>query len=94
MSEERNLRATQSPLDSNELLDRRALPERGAITKLTLPQAEEIEAELRALEGDPEVGKQELRLFLQSPMPCGHAVGNLLTCPDPPFGCVICGEAV
>ena len=59
--------------------------------KLTAEQAGSIEAELRHLESDPEVSKRALRLFMQSLMPCGHAVGNLLTCPDPPFGCVVCG---
>jgi hypothetical protein len=61
------------------------------IRRLTREQAEAIEDELRRLEADPAVSKTELRLFLQHPMPCGHATGNLLTCPDPPFGCVICG---
>ena len=59
---------------------------------LTRLQADKIEAELKHLEADPTIGKTELRLFLQSCMPCGHAVGNLLTCPEPPYGCVICGE--
>jgi hypothetical protein len=59
--------------------------------KLTAEQAGEIEAEMRHLESDPETSKRALRLFMQSAMPCGHAVGNLLTCPDPPFGCVVCG---
>lgn len=62
------------------------------MTKLTLAQAEEIEEEMRCVEADPAMDKHALRLFMQSPMPCGHAVGNLLTCPDPPYGCVICGE--
>jgi hypothetical protein len=57
-------------------------------------QADEIEEEMRQLENDMDVTKHELRLFMQLPMPCGHAVGNLLTCPTPPFGCVICGEAL
>lgn len=30
------------------------------------------------------------RFRQQYPMECGHALGNLLTCPDPPEGCVIC----
>ena len=55
-------------------------------------RADAIEAELRRLEIDPTVTKEELRLFLQSPMGCGHAVGNLLTCPDPPFGCCVCAH--
>jgi hypothetical protein len=59
---------------------------------LTEQQAKQVEAELRRLEADPLVTKTELRLFLQSPMPCGHAVGNLLTCDSPPFGCVICNR--
>lgn len=61
-------------------------------SRLTRAQADEVEAELRRLESDPETSKRALRLFLQSPMPCGHATGNLLTCADPPYGCVICGE--
>jgi hypothetical protein len=60
--------------------------------KLTLKQAEDIEKEMRELEAHPSVSKHAFRLFMQSLMPCGHAVGNLLTCSDPPFGCVICGE--
>jgi hypothetical protein len=60
--------------------------------RLSKAQAAEIEEEIRHLEDDPTVSKEELRLFLQHPMPCGHAAGNLLTCPDPPYGCVICGE--
>ncbi|MDO8957713.1 MAG: hypothetical protein Q7W38_12810 [Deltaproteobacteria bacterium] len=62
--------------------------------KLTLKQAEDIEAEMRQLEADPEITKHGLRLYMQSIMPCGHAVGNLLTCSDPPYGCVICGEPI
>lgn len=62
------------------------------MSKLTLQQAEELEIEMRRLEETPAVSKRALRLFMQTPMPCGHAVGNLLTCPDPPSGCVICGE--
>ena len=61
--------------------------------RLTRADADEVEAELRRLEMDHLVTKRQLRLFMQSCMPCGHAVGNLLTCPDPPYGCVICGEA-
>ena len=60
--------------------------------KLTKEQADSFEDEMRKLESDPSVSKTELRLFMQSVMPCGHAVGNLLTCPVPPCGCVICGE--
>lgn len=62
------------------------------MAKLTMAQAEQVEAEMRALEADPAVDKHALRLFMQFPMPCGHAAGNLLTCDSPPFGCVICGE--
>ena len=62
--------------------------------KLTNEQADEIEAEMRRLESDPTISKTELRLFLQFPMPCGHAAGNLLTCSEPPYGCVICGEPI
>jgi hypothetical protein len=57
---------------------------------LSKDDADAIEAEMRRLEVDPAVGKHELRLFMQWPMPCGHAAGNLLTCDSPPFGCVIC----
>ena len=60
--------------------------------KLTIKQANQIEIELYELENNPNISKTELRLFLQSTMPCGHAVGNLLTCDNPPYGCVICGE--
>lgn len=60
--------------------------------KLTKAQADEIEDEMRRLEADPSVDKHAMRLFMQHQMPCGHSVGSLLTCPDPPFGCVICGE--
>lgn len=59
---------------------------------LTEEQADDIEDEMRRLENDPAVSKRELRLFMQHHMPCGHSTGNLLTCSDPPFGCVICGE--
>lgn len=59
---------------------------------LSEEQANIIEKEIRKLESDPTVSKQELRLFMQHPMPCGHAAGNLLTCSEPPIGCVICGE--
>lgn len=52
--------------------------------------AEAIEAELRRLEADPAVSKRAFRLYLQSPMPCGHAVADLLMCPDPPTGCAVC----
>lgn len=51
---------------------------------------DKIETEMRMLEADPNISKNQFRLFLQSPMPCGHAVANLLTCSEPPFGCVIC----
>jgi len=60
--------------------------------KLTKKQADEIEEEMRKMEVDPGVSKRALRLFMQFPMPCGHAAGNLLTCSNPPYGCVICGE--
>lgn len=60
---------------------------------MTPKQANEIEDELRRLIADPNVSKDALRLFLQHPMPCGHAAGNLLTCSAPPCGCVICGES-
>lgn len=64
------------------------------LKKLTRQQADKIEKEMRKLETDPKVTKTELRLFLQHSMPCGHAAGNLLTCQDPPYGCVICEERV
>jgi len=57
---------------------------------LTLKQAIAAEKEMRRLEADPKVTKRELRLYMQSSMPCGHAVGNLLTCDGPPNGCVMC----
>jgi len=60
--------------------------------KLTKQQADEIEDEMRQLEANPETTIHQMRLFMQCPMPCGHAIGNLLTCPDLPYGCVICGE--
>lgn len=60
--------------------------------KLTKIQADLIEDEMRKLEKDPEVSKREIRLFMQIPMQCGHAAGNLMVCSEPPWGCVICGE--
>lgn len=57
---------------------------------LSKGEADAVEAEMRALEADPATTAVQMRLFMQSSMPCGHAVGNLLTCPDPPFGCVSC----
>jgi hypothetical protein len=70
----------------------RSTPEgRGSVTNaLTEEQAEMVEQEMRRLESDPQASKAALRLFMQHPMPCGHAAGNLLTCDRPPFGCVIC----
>jgi hypothetical protein len=62
--------------------------------QLTKEQANAVEEEMQALESDPKVDKHALRLFMQSLMPCGHSVGNLLTCPYPPFGCVICGTPI
>lgn len=62
------------------------------MAKLTMAQAEELEAKMRAIEADPELGKRAMRLFMQDRMPCGHWMSALLTCPDPPFGCVDCGE--
>lgn len=58
--------------------------------RLTKKQADIIEEKMRQLETDPTVSKRELRLFMQLPMPCGHATGNLLTCDKPPSGCVKC----
>lgn len=60
--------------------------------KLTKSQADEVESEMRALEANPIIDSRAMRVFMQSSMPCGHAVGNLLTCADPPYGCVVCGE--
>jgi hypothetical protein len=60
--------------------------------RLTAKQADEIEAEMRRMESNANVTKTALRLFMQSLMPCGHPVGALLTCADPPYGCVLCGE--
>lgn len=60
------------------------------LQRLTREEADAVEAEMRQLEGDPSTTLRAMRLFMQAPMPCGHAAGNLLTCPDPPFGCVIC----
>jgi len=60
--------------------------------RLNEEQADAIEAEMRQMELDPSISKTEMRLFMQSCMPCGHAVGNLLTCDQPPFGCVICNS--
>lgn len=60
---------------------------------LTETEADEVEAELRRLEADPTVSKNRLRLFMQTPMSCGHSTGCLLTCDRPPFGCVECNFA-
>ena len=60
--------------------------------KLTKAQADEIEAEIRKVEANRDTTVTQMRLLMQSPMPCGHAYANLLICPDPPYGCVICGE--
>jgi len=60
------------------------------MSKLTYRQAVIAEREMRRLEKEPSVSKKELRLFMQSLMPCGHVMSNLLTCPDPPYGCVVC----
>lgn len=57
---------------------------------LTLEQAVAAEEKLRRMEDDPKVTKRALRLFMQGLMPCGHTYSNLLTCPDPPYGCVAC----
>ncbi len=72
---------------------RAAIEEKGRLRerKLTRKQADEIEAETRRLEANPTVDKHAFRLYLESPMPCGHPVANLLMCEDPPYGCVICG---
>lgn len=57
-------------------------------------QADAVEAEMRALEADPSTTVEQMRLFMQIPMPCGHAAGNLLTCDSPPFGCAVCNDEV
>lgn len=62
------------------------------LMKLTKEQAERWEVEMRTIEKDPTMTKEAMRVFMQLPMECGHAVGNLLTCNDPPFGCAICIE--
>lgn len=67
-------------------------PTPASTDRLTREQADNVEDEMRRLEADPATTLRQMRLFMQSPMPCGHAVGNLLTCPTPPFGCVVCGE--
>jgi hypothetical protein len=61
--------------------------------QLTEAQASEVEDEMRQLLANPCVTKDAIRLFMQHPMPCGHAAGNLLMCDSPPFGCVICNDA-
>lgn len=58
---------------------------------LTEQQANECEAEIRALDETAHEATA-MRLLMQSLMPCGHAYGNLLTCDSPPFGCVICNS--
>ena len=70
--------------------ERRRLATGGQVVKLTQQQADEIESEMRLLESNPSTTIVQMRLFMQSVMPCGHAIGNLLTCSEPPFGCVIC----
>lgn len=57
---------------------------------LSVADADAIEAEMRALEANPGTTPHQMRLFMQHPMPCGHATGNLLTCDRPPFGCNAC----
>lgn len=58
--------------------------------RLIREQADDVEAEMRALEANPATTVHQMRLFMQHPMPCGHAAGNLLTCDEPPYGCVVC----
>ena len=60
--------------------------------KLTKKQADKWEAEMRRLENDPQVSKRELRLFMQCRMECGHSVGELMTCSEPPWGCCECNS--
>lgn len=83
--------------DSLEAFKRRFVERRQprglfAMRRLSETQAGAVEDEMRRMEADPSVDKHALRLFMQSAMPCGHAVGNLLTCPTPPYGCVLCGQ--
>lgn len=60
--------------------------------KLILEQVDVVEGKIRQLENDANVTKEQMRIFMQSPMPCGHAVGNLMTCATPPWGCVVCNR--
>lgn len=71
-------------------MDGGAGQERKEEMSLTLDEAKAAEQKMREMEDDPKVSKHELRLFMQSLMPCGHIHSNLLTCPDPPYGCVAC----
>jgi hypothetical protein len=59
---------------------------------LTLDEADAIETEMRRIQSNPRFSKEAMRLFMQAPMPCGHAAGNLMTCDREPFGCVICNS--
>jgi hypothetical protein len=61
--------------------------------KLSADEAGSIAVQIIQLEQDPETSKRKLRLFMQSLMPCGHAVGNLRDSNSnkEPFGCLICG---
>lgn len=70
------------------------LPVLPARSRLTKSQADWWEAEMRQIEANPAFDKRAMRLFMQTQMECGHSVGSLLTCPDPPFGCVDSGEPV
>jgi len=62
------------------------------LVKLTEKQAIKWEKEMRKLEKDPKTTKTGMRIFMQISMNCGHAAGNLLTCSEPPSGCVICNS--
>lgn len=58
--------------------------------KLTEEQANKWEAEMRTIETDPDISKAAMRVFMQLPMECGHAVGNLMTGSTTPHRCAIC----
>ncbi len=53
-------------------------------------QADRMKAEVLRIENDPAVDKHAFRLYLESCMPCGHLLANLLMCNAPPFGCLEC----
>ncbi len=57
---------------------------------LSREQANLLKADVRRMEVDPSVDKHAFRLYLESRMPCGHLLANLLMCDCPPFGCLEC----